>query len=122
MDLLADIGELLRRQGAWDRPSYLWLVQRRGYRAMQRYLVYCAVTPDPDVVIETGWLTGSAAGSRSRHSPRMIKGHLWSIHFPHPFNHKLHGQTGVAVTDAYRPRWTYSKARASDDCRRWSQR
>ena len=38
---------------------------------------------------------------------RNDRGHLWSIDLPHPLNHKLHGQTGVAVTDDCRPRWTY---------------
>ncbi len=26
---------------------------------------------------------------------------------PHPLNHKLHGQTGAAVPDSCRSRWTY---------------
>jgi hypothetical protein len=34
-------------------------------------------------------------------------GHLWSIDLPHPLKHELHDQTGVAVTDSCRPRWTY---------------
>ena len=29
----------------------------------------------------------------------------------HPLDHKLHGQTGVAVTDSCRPRWTYLEGR-----------
>jgi cephalosporin hydroxylase len=35
------------------------------------------------------------------------RGHLWSIDLPHPLDHRLHDQTGVAATDEFRPRWTY---------------
>jgi hypothetical protein len=34
-------------------------------------------------------------------------GHLWSVDLPYPFDHRLHVQTGAAVTDACRPRWSY---------------
>jgi Methyltransferase domain len=38
---------------------------------------------------------------------RNDEGHLWSIDLPHPLDHRLHGQTGVAVSDPCRSRWTY---------------
>ena len=31
-------------------------------------------------------------------------GHLWSIDLPFPFDHQLHAETGVVVTDACRAR------------------
>ena len=34
-------------------------------------------------------------------------GHLWSIDLPFPFDHRLHGETGIVVTDACRARWSY---------------
>jgi hypothetical protein len=34
-------------------------------------------------------------------------GHLWSIDLPFPFDHRLHGETGIVVPDACRPRWSY---------------
>ena len=35
------------------------------------------------------------------------RGHLWSVDLPYPFDHRLHVQTGAAVTDACRPGWSY---------------
>jgi hypothetical protein len=34
-------------------------------------------------------------------------GHLWSIDLPFPFDQRLHTETGAAVTDVCRPRWSY---------------
>lgn len=55
--------------------------------------------------------TGVAQGISSRVALEVLAendcGHLWSIDLPHPLNHKLHGQTGAAVTDSCRSRWTY---------------
>jgi cephalosporin hydroxylase len=58
-------------------------------------------------VIETGVAHGISSRIVLEALARNDNGHLWSIDLPHPFNHKLHGQTGVAVTDPHRPRWTY---------------
>jgi len=34
-------------------------------------------------------------------------GHLWSIDLPFPFDHRLREETGIVVTGACRPRWSY---------------
>ncbi len=55
--------------------------------------------------------TGVAHGVTSRIVLEALRqndlGHLWSIDLPFPFDHRLHGETGVVVTDACRPRWSY---------------
>ena len=38
---------------------------------------------------------------------RNDRGRLWSIDLPHPLEHQLHAQTGAAVPDDRRDRWTY---------------
>jgi hypothetical protein len=61
----------------------------------------------PQVVIETG----AAHGITSRIILEALQqndlGHLWSNDLPHPLDHRLHAETGVAVTDQCRSRWTY---------------
>src|SRR5262249_21905834 len=55
--------------------------------------------------------TGVAHGVTSRIVLEALRqnglGHLWSIDLPFPFDHRLHGETGMVVTDACRPRWSY---------------
>jgi hypothetical protein len=55
--------------------------------------------------------TGVAHGVTSRIVLEALNlndhGRLWSIDLPHPLDHRLHAEIGVAVTDACKPRWTY---------------
>jgi len=55
--------------------------------------------------------TGVAHGVSSRVILEALnlndRGHLWSIDIANPLNKSVHGQEGVAVTEACRPRWTY---------------
>ena len=104
--LLAEIGELLTAQGlGLGRRTYGW------YSDADMELcsaIWCTVLhARPSVVIETGVAHGISSRIVLEALARNDNGHLWSIDLPHPFNHKLHGQTGVAVTDPHRPRWTY---------------
>jgi Methyltransferase domain len=70
--------------------------------------IWCAVKhARPAVVVETGVAHGISSRVVLEALAENDRGHLWSIDLPHPLNHELHGQTGVAVTDACRARWTY---------------
>jgi Methyltransferase domain len=104
--LLADIGTLLAAKGlGTGRHTYGW------YSDADIELcnaAWCAVRhAGPSAVIETGVAHGISSRVVLEALNKNDNGHLWSIDLPHPLNHKLHGQTGVAVTDSCRSRWTY---------------
>ena len=65
------------------------------------------VHTQPEVVIETGVAHGVTSRILLEALNQNDFGHLWSIDLPFPFDHRLHAETGVAVTDACRPRWSY---------------
>jgi hypothetical protein len=70
--------------------------------------VWCAVMhAQPGVVIETGVAHGVTSRIVLEALRQNDRGHLWSIDLPHPLNHQLHTQTGAAVTDDCRARWSY---------------
>jgi hypothetical protein len=104
--LLEGIAARLEAAGlGTGRHTYGW------YSDAERSLcsaIWCAVRHvRPDVVIETGVAHGVSSRvvlEALRHNDR---GHLFSIDLPHPLDHRLHAQTGVAVTDGCRARWTY---------------
>ena len=55
--------------------------------------------------------TGVAHGVTSRIVLQALAqndlGHLWSIDLLFPIDHRLHGERGILVNDACRPRWSY---------------
>ena len=104
--LLADIGERLTAKGlGTGRHTYGWYSDADIELCSA---IWCTVWHiRPSVVIETGVAHGISSRIVLEGLARNDSGHLWSIDLPHPLNHKLHGQTGVAVTDSCRPRWTY---------------
>jgi hypothetical protein len=61
----------------------------------------------PDFVIETGVAHGVSSRVVLEALGHNDRGHLFSIDLPHPLDHRLHSQTGIAVTEDCRPRWTY---------------
>lgn len=70
--------------------------------------VWCTVLhAKPEIVIETGVAHGVTSRVVLEALNANESGHLWSIDLPHPFNHQLHAQIGIAVTEACRGRWTY---------------
>lgn len=77
--------------------------------------VWCAATHGrPEVVVETGvahGVTSRVILEVLRHNGR---GHLSSIDLPHPLDDRLHDQTGVAVTDECRERWSYLAGSSRD--------
>lgn len=69
---------------------------------------WCALVHRPrQVVLETGVARGVTTRIMLEALNRLGSGHLWSIDLPHPFDPSLHAQTGVAVPDRLRDRWTY---------------
>lgn len=70
--------------------------------------IWCTVRhARPEVVMETGVAHGVSSRVVLEALNSNDRGHLWSIDVPNPLNRQVHGQEGVAVTDACRPRWTY---------------
>ncbi|HEX7994386.1 MAG TPA: hypothetical protein VF506_10725 [Streptosporangiaceae bacterium] len=104
--LMADIGERLTSHGlATGRGTYGWYSDAEITLARA---VWCTARHiRPQVVIETGVAHGVTTRIILEAMNMNDRGHLWSIDLPHPLDHRLHDQTGVAVTDECRPRWTY---------------
>ena len=61
----------------------------------------------PEVVIETGVAHGVTSRIVLEALGQNDSGHLWSVDLPFPFDHRLHGETGIVVPDACRSRWSY---------------
>jgi hypothetical protein len=104
--LLAEISALLSEKGlGTGRHTYGWYSDADIELCSA---IWCtSLHSRPDVVIETGVAHGISSRVALEALAKNDRGHLWSIDLPHPLNHKLHGQTGVAVTDSCRSRWTY---------------
>jgi hypothetical protein len=104
--LMADIAERLKSHGlATGRGTYGWYSDAEITLARA---VWCAARHiRPEVVIETGVAHGVTTRIVLEALNKNDRGHLWSIDLPHPLDDRLHDQTGVAVTDECRSRWTY---------------
>jgi Methyltransferase domain len=104
--LLADISVLLAAKGlGTGRHTYGWYSDADVELCSA---IWCAALHlKPSVVVETGVAHGISSRILLEALTQNDTGHLWSIDLPHPLNHKLHGTTGVAVTEPYRSRWTY---------------
>jgi len=105
-ELMAEIRALFAARAlGFGRNAYGW------YSDADRLLcraIWCAVRHTrPEVVIETGVARGVTSRIVLEALTRNDRGHLWSIDLPFPFDHRLHAQTGAAVTDACRGRWSY---------------
>lgn len=61
----------------------------------------------PAAVVETGVARGVTSRIVLEALERNGEGHLWSVDLPHPFEPGLRSQTGVAVPDGLRSRWSY---------------
>lgn len=105
-DLLAEIGALLSAKGlGTGRHTYGWYSDADIELCSA---IWCTARHiRPEVTIETGVAHGISSRIALEALSRNDRGRLWSIDLPHPLNHKLHGQTGVAVIDSLRPHWTY---------------
>jgi hypothetical protein len=104
--IMADIGELLAAKGLRSgRGSYAYYSDADGSLCRA---VWCVVVHTrPEVVIETGVAHGVTSRIVLEALRQNDLGQLWSVDLPFPFDHRLHAETGAAVTDACRPRWSY---------------
>jgi methyltransferase family protein len=112
-EVLAGIGTRLGQQGLGSgRHTYGWYSDADV--SLSR-AVWCTVLHTrPEVVVETGVAHGVTSRIVLEGLVRNDRGHLWSIDLPHPLDQRLHAQTGAAVTDGCRPRWTYLEGASRD--------
>jgi hypothetical protein len=105
-ELLADVTALLSAQGiGTGRHTYGWYSDAEIALCQA---IWCSVLHTrPKVVIETGVAHGVSSRIVLEALGRNERGHLWSIDLPHPLNRSVHAETGAAVTDSCRARWTY---------------
>jgi Methyltransferase domain len=105
-EVMADIGAVLDARGwGFGRDTYGWYAD--GDSSLCRAVWCVARHARPEVVIETGVAHGVTSRIVLEALAKNQLGHLWSIDLPFPFDHRLHGETGIVVTDACRPRWSY---------------
>ena len=105
-DLLADIGKLLTEKGfGTGLHTYGWYSDADIDMCSA---IWCTVRHTrPEAVMETGVAHGVSSRVVLEALNLNDRGHLWSIDIANPLNRGVHGQEGVAVTEACRPRWTY---------------
>jgi hypothetical protein len=105
-DVMTDIRAVLDARGwGFGRDTYGWYAD--GDSSLCRAAWCVALHNRPEVVIETGVAHGVTSRIVLEALAANDVGHLWSIDLPFPFDHRLHGQTGIVVSDACRPRWSY---------------
>jgi methyltransferase family protein len=105
-EVVTDIGAVLGARGwGFGRDTYGWYADADSSLCRAAWCV--ALHTRPDTVIETGVAHGVTSRVLLEALRRNDRGHLWSIDLPFPFDHRLHGETGVVVTDACRSRWSY---------------
>jgi len=104
--LMTDINERLVAKGlGTGRHTYGWYSDAEV--SLSR-AVWCTTRHmRPDVVVETGVAHGVTSRIVLEALGQNKHGHLWSIDLPHPLDNRLHKDTGAAVTDACRGRWSY---------------
>jgi hypothetical protein len=112
-ELVADIGAMLAAKGlGYGRYTYGCFSD--ADKSLCR-AVWCTVLHTrPEAVIETGVAHGVTSRIVLEALNQNDHGHLWSIDLPYPFDRRLHVQTGAAVTDACRPRWSYVEGTSRD--------
>jgi hypothetical protein len=104
--VMADINALLAARGLRSgRLSYGWYSDAES--SLCRAVWCVARHTRPEVVIETGVAHGVTSRVVLEALRRNDFGHLWSIDLPFPFDRRVHSETGAAVTDACRSRWSY---------------
>jgi len=105
-DLMVSIAATLSAEGVgFGRGTYGWYSDAEISLCRA---VWCAVRHlRPEAVVETGVAHGVTSRVVLEAMRQNALGHLWSIDLPHPLDHSLHVQTGVAVTQECRSRWTY---------------
>jgi hypothetical protein len=103
---MADIAALLAAKGwGFGDATYGWYADADS--SLCRAVWCTALHACPEVVIETGVAHGVTSRIVLEALRQIDYGHLWSIDLPFPFDSRLHADTGAAVTDDCRPRWSY---------------
>jgi hypothetical protein len=105
-ELMAQISALLAaKRLAYGRQTYG--VYSDGDSSLCQAAWCTVLHTRPEVVIETGVARGVTSRIVLEALRQNARGHLWSIDLPYPFDPQLHAQTGIAVTDNCRARWSY---------------
>jgi Methyltransferase domain len=105
-DVMTDIGRVLKARGwGFGRDTYGWYAD--GDSSFCRAAWCTAMHTRPEVVIETGVAHGVTSRIMLEALAQNQLGHLWSVDLPFPFDHRLHSETGIVITDACRSRWSY---------------
>jgi len=105
-EVMADIGAVLEAKGwGFGRDTYGWYAD--GDSSLCRAVWCVTLHTRPEVVIETGVAHGVTSRIVLEALAQNHFGRLWSIDLPFPFDHRLHRETGIVVTGACRPRWSY---------------
>jgi hypothetical protein len=105
-EVMADIESVLQARGwGFGRDTYAWYAD--GDSSLCRAAWCVVLHTRPEVVIETGVAHGVTSRIILEALAQNDFGHLWSIDLPFPFDHRLHEETGIVVTDSCRPRWSY---------------
>ncbi len=105
-EVMKDIGALLEARGwGFGHNSYGWYADADS--SLCRALWCVALHTRPEVVVETGVAHGVTSRIVLEALNENNRGHLWSVDLPFPFDSELHAETGAAVTDECRPRWSY---------------
>jgi len=104
--LLAEVGELLAARGlGMGRHTYGWYSDAEVSLCSA---AWCTILHRrPEIVIETGVAHGVTSRVIIEAMRRNDQGQLYSIDLPQPLERQLHLQTGVAVPEDRRDRWTY---------------
>jgi hypothetical protein len=105
-EVMASIGALLTAKGwGFGQDTYAWYADADSSLCRAAWCV--TLHTRPEVVIETGVAHGVTSRIVLEALQENDRGHLWSIDLPYPFDRQLHAQTGAAVSDACRARWSY---------------
>jgi hypothetical protein len=105
-EVMAEVGAMLQARGwGFGQDTYAWYAD--GDSSLCRAVWCVALHTRPEVVIETGVAHGVSSRIMLEALRQNHHGHLWSIDLPFPFDHRLHGETGIVVTEECRPHWSY---------------
>ena len=89
----------------FGRDTYGWYAD--GDSSLCSAVRCVTLRTQPQAVIETGVAHGVTSRIVFQALAQNSLGHLWSIDVLFPIDHRLHGERGIVVKDACRPRWSY---------------
>ncbi|WP_083975635.1 class I SAM-dependent methyltransferase [Kitasatospora mediocidica] len=105
-ELWAEVAAELRERGlAFGRHTYGHYSD--ADESLARAVRCTVLHRRAELVVETGVARGVITRFALDAMAAADRGRLWSVDLPHPFERELHTQTGAAVPDCLRHRWTY---------------